>query len=502
MSEPVEDQKESTAPVEVKSVQNHGTDAATMIAEGEMNHIIDPVAERSLVWKFDLRILPVLAIMYFFNSLDKSNLGNAYTAGLSDSLNLKGDQYNIILSVFYVPYVLTAPFLGIAGKKYGPNRVLPLMMLTFGFCTVMTVVAKNFSGLMAIRWFLGMAESAFFPLVIYYQTTFYRRGELARRLALFYAASSIGNAFSGLLSFGVFRITNTSLASWRYLFLIEGLATILCAVFVFFYLPRSGSEAKFLSEEERRLAYHRLQLDSSAVVNEPFNLKEGLKIFKHPTSWFILGIEMCLGVPLQSVNLFLPVIIKRFGYSTVNTNLATVGPNISGAVMLLILGFTSDLTKIRFPFVALGFMFTFMGFIIFASVNVTTQIHVAYFACFMMCWGTSAPSVILDVWYNNNIAHESRRVMLTSVGVPVANLMGIISSNIFQEKDAPKYAPALATTAAFGACGAFLTLALGAWMIVDNKRRDKKEGVVLRARDIPTERLREGPDGEVYRWFL
>lgn len=93
---------------------------------------IDPAIERALVWKFDLRILPVLAIMYLFNSLDKSNLGNAKTAGLEKTLGLKGDQYNIILSVFFVPYVLTAPFLSIAGKKYGPNRVLPLMMLSFG----------------------------------------------------------------------------------------------------------------------------------------------------------------------------------------------------------------------------------------------------------------------------------------------------------------------------------------------------------------------------------
>lgn len=73
----------------------------------------------------------------------------------------------------------------------------------------------------------GMAESAFFPLVIYYLTTFYRRGELARRLALFYAASNIANAFSGLLSFGVFQI-ESSLDSWRYLFIIEGSLTVIC----------------------------------------------------------------------------------------------------------------------------------------------------------------------------------------------------------------------------------------------------------------------------------
>lgn len=104
------------------------TEAGTTIA------IISPAAERALTWKFDLRILPVLAVMYFFNSLDKSNLGNAKTAGLEKTLGLKNRQYNTILSVFFVPYVLTAPFLAILGKKYGPNRVLPLMMFSFGCC--------------------------------------------------------------------------------------------------------------------------------------------------------------------------------------------------------------------------------------------------------------------------------------------------------------------------------------------------------------------------------
>jgi hypothetical protein len=184
------------------------------------------------------------------------------------------------------------------------------------------------------------------------------------------------------------------------------------------------------------------------------------------------------------------------------TNLYTVAPNVSGALMLLILAFASDLTRLRFPFIALGFLLTFIGFIIYVAIDVQTKLHVAYFACFMMTWGTSAPSVILDVWYNNNIADENRRVMLTSVGVPVANLMGVVSSNIFRNQDAPKYIPALATTAAFGGLGCILTLILGAWMIADNKRRDIKQGQKLLAKDIPTELLKDGPAVPEYRWFL
>jgi hypothetical protein len=115
--------------------------------------------------------------------------------------------------------------------------------------------------------------------------------------------------------------------------------------------------------------------------------------------------------------------------------------------------------------------------------------------------GTSAPSVLLDVWYNNNIASEGKRVVLTSIAVPLANLMGLVSSNIFRNQDAPKYIPALITTAAFGGTGIVLTLILGAWMIIDNKRRDVKQGITLRAVDVSTEGLREGPANPDFRWF-
>jgi MFS family permease len=162
MAQPSADQKS----LEIDTTEKLATDSTT----SPTTLLIDPKAERALVWKFDLRLLPVLAVMYLFNSLDKSNLGNAKTNGLEKSLGLVGEQYSILLSVFFVPYVLTAPFLGILGKKYGPSRVLPCMMFAFGCCTLLVVAAKNFGGIMTLRWFLGMSESAFFPLVIYYQT--------------------------------------------------------------------------------------------------------------------------------------------------------------------------------------------------------------------------------------------------------------------------------------------------------------------------------------------
>ncbi|KAI1353459.1 major facilitator superfamily domain-containing protein [Xylaria sp. FL0043] len=478
MAEPVTSSPSLNNPVtkDVASYNRKSTDDAEShhenIAE-ETALIVDAAAERALCRKFDFRLLPVLAIMYLFNALDKGNLGNAQTAGLSKDLNFADGQYNLIVGIFFVPYVLTS-------------------------------ATHNFGGIFALRFFLGAVESAFFPLVIFYLTTFYRRSELARRLAIFYAASNIANAFSGLLAFGVFQIkSNLVDHPWRWLFIIEGALTVLFSIFVFFYLPKSAAEARFLNEDEKALAYHRIQVDSSSIVNEPFNLKESLQIFKRPSTYGFLLIEIALGVPIQSVALFLPQIVQRIVKDTIRVNLYTVAPNITGAVTLLILAFSSDLLRIRFPFICLGFALSFTGFIIYAAIDdVQRQIQLAYYATFMMTWGTSAPSVLLSTWYNNNVAHEGQRLALTSVGVPLANLMGLVSSNVFRDQDKPKYTPALITTATYGGFGFVVAACLGFYMMFDNNRRNRRQGVKLSARDVPTSRLRDGPKVDDFRWFL
>ncbi len=106
-------------------------------------------------------------------------------------------------------------------KKFGAKVVLPTAMIIFGAMAMLSAATKNFGGLLTTRWFLGMAESGFYPGVIFYLTTFYTRSELAGRLSIYYAASEIAGAFTGLIAYGVFQI-KSHLWGWQYLFLIEG----------------------------------------------------------------------------------------------------------------------------------------------------------------------------------------------------------------------------------------------------------------------------------------
>jgi len=115
--------------------------------------------------------------------------------------------------------------------------------------------------------------------------------------------------------------------------------------------------------------------------------------------------------------------------------------------------------------------------------------------------GASAPSVLVATWYNNNLPSESRRAVVTAVMVALANSSGLISTNVFRAQDEPKYVPALATSAAFGALCFILTASTGIWMRWENRRRNEAQGVMLTAADVPTETLSEGPSNPSFRYM-
>ena len=100
-------------------------------------------------------------------------------------------RYNILLSIFYVPFVLSGPGMNMLTKRFGAKYILPIAMLIFGSMAMLSAACTSFGGIVTTRWFLGMAESGFYAGVIFYLSTFYTRSELAGRLSIYYAASEI-----------------------------------------------------------------------------------------------------------------------------------------------------------------------------------------------------------------------------------------------------------------------------------------------------------------------
>ncbi|KAL1413796.1 hypothetical protein Q8F55_001579 [Vanrija albida] len=464
---------------------------------------LDPVALKRMVRKMDVRLLPVLSVVYLFNALDRGNLGNAQTDGMDRDIGLVGNQYYLVVTLFYVPLCLFGTPLSMLAKRYSAARVIPLMMLGFGACSIASAGVTSFAGLLTVRLFLGFFESPLLPSIVFYLSQFYTRGELARRVGAYYAASAISGAFSGLLAYGVFQINDNRLHGWQYLFLVEGAGTILFAAFAFWYLPRSPATCRFFTEEEKAMSRARMLQDGTDEIGSKVDWRDAFSPFVQDWRYIVwAALALGLGVPLASVGNFLPQIIHRLGYSTVKTNLYTVAPNVVGTLFLILFTQSSDYFRERSFHVVVPLLVTMVGFVILGTIDVVHNTTVAYFACFLLCIGSSTPSVLLSTWYSNNSVSEGRRVVLTGVMVGIANSSGLISGNVFRAKDAPEYIPALATSAAFGGFTALTATAFGIYMRWDNRRRNRQQGMPKEwgSVDVPTEMLGRGPSEPAFRW--
>ncbi|OWZ60178.1 high-affinity nicotinic acid transporter [Cryptococcus neoformans c45] len=505
---------------------------------------IDRTIERRMLRKQDFGLLPVLAIVYLFNALDKLVLSHAPCGVSSRSrqqlanilegetlpmlkqtdlikvslncpdwisqiewlippidLGLVGNQYYLMITIFYIPLCLCGTPLSIAAKRFSAARVIPLMMVGFGSCSLLSACVTNFGGLFALRFLLGIFESPMLPSVVFYLSQFYTRGELARRVGVFYAASSISGAFSGLLAFGIFQIKSERLHGWQYLFLIEGAGTLAFAIFAFFWLPRSPATCWFFNEEEKETSRMRMLRDGTSEIGEKDAFMPFIKDWRYIV-WAFLALG--LGVPLASVGNFLPQIVSRLGYSTVKTNLYTVAPNIVGTCFLVLFTQSSDYFRERAIHIVIPLIITMIGFIILGTIDVLNYKGVAYFACFLLCIGANTPSVLLSTWYSNNSISENKRAVLTGVMVGIANASGLISANIFRAQDEPKYIPALAASAAFGGFTALLACSFGLYMRIENRRRNFAQGLPKSygSKDVATEYLGRGPKDQAFRYMF
>ncbi len=465
--------------------------------------VLDPEMEKKICRKLDIRILPFICVLYLFNALDKGNISNAKTDGFDVDLGIHGNKWNILLCIFYIPFVLCAFPISLIIKRYNAANVIPILVFTFGSITLLSVTVFNFGSIVAVRWFLGMCESAFFPGIIYYLSTMYRRTEFAKRLALFYSFANVANAVSGLLAYGAFQINDGRLKGWQYLFIIDGSCTVVLAVISFFYLPRTIDEAKFFTQEEKDVANYRIATDSSseATLKENFKMKDAFDLLKHPVSILWLVIEICVGVPINCINNWFPQIIQSMGKDKLQTNLFTVAPNMSGAIFCIVICTLSDVTKVRSYYIIFSFLITLIGFVLFGCIDVHKQSAVAYFSTFLMTAGGSSSSVLLSSWYTNNTPNANRRVVISSIGIPLTNVAGFIAIFIFRPQDQPKYIPALGTTAGFGGLGAILTGLTLLYMVKDNWSRNRKQGFSTTYKDVSTNDLSDGPSNPNFRWM-
>ncbi|KPM46484.1 hypothetical protein AK830_g226 [Neonectria ditissima] len=440
--------------------------------------------EKKILRKMDIRLIPMLALLYLLSFLDRGNIGNAKIEGLQEDLKMNPDQYNWCLTVFFFTYAAFEVPSNLLLKKLRPSVWLPTIMVAWG--TVMTLmgIVQNYHGLLVARIFLGVTEAGLFPGVAYYLTMWYCRHEIQFRQALFFSAASIAGAFSGLLAFAIAKMDGVGgLEGWRWIFILEGIVTVIVAVLAFFVLHDFPETATFLTEEERAFVVYRLKYQAQGrgrgreevqvAEADEFKWKYVWSAFRDWQIWVNIFVYWGIVCPLYGISLFLPTIIRNLGHTSSTSQLMTVPIYITAAILAVVVAYTSDRVGKRSPFIISFLCIMIVGFTMCIT---TSNPKVVYAGVFIAACAIypAFPGVI--TWLANNLAGSYKRGTGMALQIGVGNLGGAMAANFYRQADSPRFILGHALELGFISAGivAALILVLGYARI--NKKRESRTG--------------------------
>ncbi|CAA9965907.1 MFS general substrate transporter [Pyrenophora teres f. maculata] len=374
--------------------------------------IIDLVAEKKLLHKCDLHVLPPLFLLFLLAFLDRVNIGNAKIQGLTEDLEMTGPnayRYNIALFIFFVPYVLFEVPSNLVLKKLKPSTWLSLIMTLWGLSTIGMGLITNFEGLVAMRVLLGFFEAGLFPGCVYLISMYYKRYELQWRLTLFFSASIIAGAFGGLLAFAIAKMDGVAgYRAYRWIFIIEGIVTVVAGIITKFWVPDWPEDARFLNEEERALLLARLSADTGDAVMDRFDKRAAKRIFADPKIY--LGTLAYFGIVNTGYAgaFFTPTIIKDLGYTSAAAQVRSIPIFVVATVTTLVTAWLTDRLRHRYLFCMFGLVVASIGYIMLL-LQENLSAGVKYFALFLIIPGGFITQPVVLAWMSNLVSGHYKR---------------------------------------------------------------------------------------------
>jgi len=393
---------------------------------------IDYAATRRARLKLDLIVLLTVTLLYFISFVDKTNLGNAAKGGLLKDLKMSSHQFSVVLSIFFVPYLAIELFSNLLFKKIGPHIFIPGLVILWGIVETFQGFVTTYQGLIVCRICLGFTEGPLIPALVLYLSEFYKRHELNQRLAILFSAISLAGAFSGLLAFTILHLDGKGgKPGWSWIFILEGIATIIIGTATFFWLPKDISSAKFLTEDEKAAALAVLHEDMALDnVEEEFRLSSVWSTLRAPHV-LILGSNGFFGGYLVfGLAYFMPTVVGSLGYSTTKTQLYTVPPFAFGFFVSVVAAYFSDRYQCRGLAGIIASLITLGGFIMMYE---STNIHVRWWSLFVQVVGISICTPCQIAWIPNNVTPHYRRATAVALVFIAGSIGGILATWMYHD---------------------------------------------------------------------
>nr|XP_018259832.1 MFS transporter [Kwoniella dejecticola CBS 10117]OBR81990.1 MFS transporter [Kwoniella dejecticola CBS 10117] len=431
--------------------------------------------ERRLKVKLDGRFSILVVIYTTKNYIDRNNAAAARLKGFEQDLNLTDTEFQTLLSILYVGYILfQVPSNMLLNRIGRPSLYLPAAMLVWGMISVLTGITKDFVGALLTRFFLGIIEAAFLPGALFILSKWYPKDELSLRYTILYCGNLISNAFGSLIAAGVLANMDGKLghAAWRWLFYIEGALTMFFALVAIPMLPDFPHNTKRgFTEEERQVAQLRMLEDVGELDQDSREEKWYTGFVLAMSDWkiYILMLSLTACVTGLSFNIYFPTLTKTLGYGTTETLLLAAPPWVFSCLLALVNSWHSDRTQEKFWHSTWPLLMGIMGFIISMATQPTNK-AARYVALFFQA-GSYAGYIIMYTWMSSSFPRPpAKRAVALAFMNALSQTGNIAGSYVWPAKYGPSYVRSYGVVLAMFVATILLNIWFRSILVAANRR--------------------------------
>ncbi len=272
----------------------------------------DPAALASAAAKVKRHVLPLFVIMFIVNYIDRVNIGFV-RSHMETDLGIGAAAYGLGAGLFFIGYAIFEVPSNMLLQRYGARAWLTRIMFTWGAAAMAMAFVRGETSFYVLRFILGAAEAGFFPGIIYYFTQWLPAAERGKAMAIFLSGSAIASVISGPVSGALLHINGLSLHGWQWMFLIEGFASIVLCVFVWFWLQSHPSQARWLSKNEQDALITAIDLEQKAREANQSVRPSAFKLLADKQIALFCFIYFAIALTIYGATFWLPTMIKKMG---------------------------------------------------------------------------------------------------------------------------------------------------------------------------------------------